>query len=177
MGIESSLAAAGIIPLPDKTLLVRDANMVKDLHVKDDLILGSTLIVTGDVTVAGVLKDPFNQRYTLDFLLEALSNTASLDDIPIPADGAGFVSLVRVVLLTALTGSNATLTLTPSGTGALTQTVTVSVAAAGIAISQAFTGADANNVVALTDVLRVKVSGAGGSAARARVQVEITRDA
>jgi len=179
MAIEGELARAGIVTLDDKTVFTEDVQFSDDVIIEGSVNISDNVVVDGDLWVAGSIIGTISSTYVLEEEIDDLS-AATGCYVVVPSDGAGYVSRVRTVLFGALGVSDATLSTNVNGGtdigGSYDITIAFSGSAAGdIDDSGAIPSSEPNNAVAAEEYVRVYPSTPGGSAAKCRVQIEITR--
>ena len=179
MAIEGELAAAGIITLDDKTVFTKDVQISEDMIIEGGLSVTGSITVDGSMFVAGNITGDFTAKYVLEEVIDDLSAAGGIY-VAVPSDGGGYVSRVRTVLQGALASSDAVLSTNVNGGTDIGASYDITIAYSGSAAgdvddSGAIPESEPNNAVAAGNYIRVYPSTPGGSAAAARVQIEITR--
>jgi len=171
------LADIGILSLEAETVFTRDVEIVNDLIADKTLTAQQNVVIGGNLVLMETRTGDHEQSYVLEGVIEDLSAGDGIYMIA-PTGGDGYISAIRVVLLSALSGGAAVLDSTVDGNAIpATEDIDVANGSPGdVSVNNgSFTAATTNNDVNEGSVIRVYPSTPGGSAARLSVQVEIIR--
>lgn len=175
--IEAELAAAGFIINDSEIIISKDVRFGRNLNIVGDVTVAGDNTVTGDLHVGGEITGELVGKYYLPFTAFDTSDANSIYAV-VPSDGAGIISAIRYVVVTAITNADATLTALVFGGSAISPANDLVVPFSGSAIGDVavklFASTLANTEVVAGDVLKLTSDG-GGDAGVINGWFEITR--